>query len=81
MAKKIIPDKKATQRFIERAGGPAAVGRMFKPEITSQAVSQWVKVPAERCLTIEKESQGKVTRYQLRPDVYGDAEPKRKKAA
>lgn len=27
--------------------------------------------PAEYCLDIEKETGGKVTRYQLRPDVFG----------
>ncbi len=52
--------------------------------VTPQAVSKWInksRAPAERCLDIEAATEGKVTRYQLRPDVYGDAEPKRKRAA
>lgn len=30
-------------------------------------------VPAERCLRIEAATGGKVTRYDLRPDVFGEA--------
>ncbi len=29
------------------------------------------RVPAERCLPIETATNGAVTRYELRPDVYG----------
>lgn len=31
------------------------------------------RVPAERCQAIEDVTAGEVTRYQLRPDVFGDA--------
>ena len=30
------------------------------------------KVPAEACVPIEQATRGKVTRYDLRPDVFGD---------
>lgn len=43
--------------------------------ITVQAVYKWQKykkVPAEHCLAIEKATNGAVTRYNLRPDVFGD---------
>lgn len=44
--------------------------------VTPVLVHQWAqskrKVPAERCLAIEEASKGDVTRYELRPDVFGD---------
>lgn len=42
--------------------------------VTPQAVSKWKRkgVPAERCREIEEATGGKVTRYELRPDVFGD---------
>jgi DNA-binding transcriptional regulator YdaS (Cro superfamily)/DNA-binding XRE family transcriptional regulator len=39
--------------------------------LTVQAVSQWPRVPPERCLDIERLSG--VSRHELRPDVYGPA--------
>jgi DNA-binding transcriptional regulator YdaS (Cro superfamily) len=30
-------------------------------------------VPADRCLPIERATGGAVTRYDLRPDIFGDA--------
>lgn len=38
------------------------------------------KVPADICPKIEEATGGEVTRYDLRPDVFGPA-PKRKRAA
>jgi len=39
-------------------------------------VGKWLhrdkKVPADMCLAIERVTGGKVTRYELRPDVFGD---------
>jgi DNA-binding transcriptional regulator YdaS (Cro superfamily) len=40
-------------------------------------VSKWLRrdkrgVPAEMCVAIELATRGKVTRYELRPDVFGD---------
>ena len=43
--------------------------------LTAQAVSQWDDVPPERCLDVERATG--VSRYELRPDIYG----KRSKAA
>jgi DNA-binding transcriptional regulator YdaS (Cro superfamily) len=42
------------------------------------SVSEWRKrgrPPAERCIAIEDATGGQVTRYALRPDVFGDAPP------
>lgn len=38
-------------------------------DLTSQAISQWKKVPVERVLVIERLSG--ISRHELRPDIYG----------
>ena len=46
--------------------------------ISPSAISQWVQVPYRRALQIEARTQGRVTRQELRPDVFGpppDPEP------
>lgn len=57
------------KKLIEDHGGPAKFARLIGG-ITSQAVSQWKKVPVERVLRVEEVAG--VSRYELRPDVYGD---------
>lgn len=45
--------------------------------VKPQAVSQWFacgKAPPGRCLAIEQATGGEVTRYELRPDVFGESE-------
>lgn len=39
--------------------------------LSSGAVYQWKQVPAERVLDVERVTG--ITRYELRPDIYGDA--------
>jgi DNA-binding transcriptional regulator YdaS (Cro superfamily) len=58
----------ALSRAIEEAGGVAELAR--KLSISSQAVSQWDRVPAERALEVERATGGAVTRHDLRPDLY-----------
>mgnify|MGYP000585399846 FL=1 len=41
--------------------------------ITESAVSQWKVVPPDRAIEIEKKTNGKVTRYDIRPDFFGKA--------
>jgi DNA-binding transcriptional regulator YdaS (Cro superfamily) len=41
--------------------------------ITPSAISQWVRVPYRRALQIEARTGGRVTREELRPDVFGAA--------
>lgn len=53
------------------AGGSSAIARALG--LTPQAVLQWRAVPAERVLDVEKISG--VSRYRLRPDVFGDSPP------
>lgn len=49
------------------AGGTAALARILG--LTSQAVSQWDRVPASRVLEVERVSG--ISRHDLRPDVFG----------
>jgi DNA-binding transcriptional regulator YdaS (Cro superfamily) len=53
---------------------------MFDPPISSQAVSQWERVPAARCLVIEAATKSRVTRHDLRPDIYGPPPPRQEAA-
>lgn len=52
--------------------------------IERSAVSQWKQIPHKRVLDIEAKSDGRVTRQQLRPDLYPPeadaAKPKRRAA-
>ena len=57
----------ALTEAIERAGGLQALGRMLG--ISKQAIDQWRRVPAERVLEVERLTG--VSRYLLRPDVFG----------
>lgn len=48
--------------------GPSAVGRAFG--LTPWAVCKWrVKVPASRCIELEKLTDGRVRCEYLRPDI------------
>ena len=43
--------------------------------LTVQAIYKWERagvIPAEYCRTIEFASEGAVSRYELRPDVFGE---------
>lgn len=60
--------EKACELAKDKAGGPAALAKAIGG-VTSQAVSQWRKVPAERVLDVERITG--VSRHKLRPDVFG----------
>ena len=63
-----------TKKAIAFAGGPAALARHIRAEggtITTQAISQWVRVPDNRVILVEKAAKQKVNRHQMRPDIFG----------
>lgn len=62
-----ITPKEALERALELIGGPAALAR--KLGITSQAIGQWDRAPANRVIAIE--IQTGISRHLLRPDVFG----------
>lgn len=66
----------ALDRAIDTVGTQQALADALG--IQSPSISEWKargKVPAERCLAIEALCGGKVSRYDLRPDVFGDPPP------
>ncbi len=72
------PQKTALHLAVELAGGQAGLARMLSTA-TGKTVSQqrvWNAlhrdrmIPAGWCLAIEAMSGGRVTRQQLRPDLY-----------
>lgn len=65
------------KKVIKEAGGPAKVARALG-DLTSQAVSQWKRIPIERVAAFEALSG--VSRHELRPDIFGPA-PEKEKAA
>lgn len=63
----------AVERLIQAmgTGGQSKLARRLG--VTYQAVQQWVysgHVPASRVIACEVASDGKVTRHDLRPDLY-----------
>lgn len=62
---------KAIDRAIKKAGGPSALAR--KLDVSPQAVCNWSErgVPPERVIDVETAVDGEVTRYELRPDIFG----------
>lgn len=49
------------------AGGPSKLAEALG-DLSSQAVSQWKRVPAERVIAVEKVTG--ISRHDLRPDLY-----------
>lgn len=62
----------ALERAIEVAGGLSALAVAIGS--TPQVVQNWRKrgVPPERCADVERATGGKVTRADLRPDLFGE---------
>lgn len=61
------------EQAIGRAGGRSGVARACG--VSVEAVRQWLLpgrgVPAKRAVEIERATSGAVTRYDLRPDIFG----------
>lgn len=67
--------REALRKAIEIAGGQTTLANALK--IRQNRVSNWLNrdqqvVPAEFCISIEKITDGAVTRYDLRPDIFCD---------
>jgi DNA-binding transcriptional regulator YdaS (Cro superfamily) len=62
------------RRAVRIVGGQTALARACGGACKQQHVWNWInrdrKVPAEFVLAIERATKGRVTRYQLRPDIY-----------
>lgn len=60
--------EEALQKAIKACGTEAELARRIG--LTAQAINQWKVAPPLRVLEIENATQGKVSRHQLRPDLY-----------
>lgn len=62
----------ALERAVKHCGGQAGLARLLGKK--QAHVWNWLnrdrRVPAEQVLPIERATGGKVTRYELRPDLY-----------
>lgn len=56
------------KKAIELVGGQTALARICG--VQQSTVFGWKRAPAERAIQIEKATNAKVTRYELRPDLY-----------
>lgn len=69
---------KPIDKVIAKVGGPSALARALR--IKPPTVIQWISgdrpIPGKRCIQIELACGGAVTRYELRPDIFGPT-PKR----
>lgn len=68
-------DQSPLKRAKDAVGGAAGLSRAFSEigvQISSQAISQWERVPANRALDVERFSG--VSKHELRPDVFGPPE-------
>ena len=57
------------KRAVAAAGGAAALGVALG--ISSQAISQWSRIPSDRIIAVEAASG--IPRDELRPDLYAPA--------
>lgn len=69
----ILDPERAMKMALEPRGVAAELARICG--ISASAVAQWKRCPADRVLTVERISGGRVTRHQLRPDIYPDDLP------
>lgn len=68
------------QKAVEVLGSQAAMAKavgVSQPFVNDMLHSR-KRVPAELCQKMEAATNGAVTRYELRPDVFGEAPVKRK---
>ena len=61
--------KRAIKKAIKQAGGPGKVAAALK--ISRQAVHKWDRCPVENLTALKLEEMSGVSRYELRPDVFG----------
>lgn len=68
------------EKSVAVVGSQAALARAIKKScpFVNDMLHNRKRVPAELCLAIEKACGGQVTRFDLRPDVFGESPAKSK---
>lgn len=69
----MLTPHEALQTAVRIAGGRSAAAAALG--ISRQALWKWRVAPVERVADLERLAKGKVSRYELRPDIFGQAEP------
>jgi DNA-binding transcriptional regulator YdaS (Cro superfamily) len=59
------------QKVIDEIGSATKLAEIAG--VSLPAVSQWDEIPIKHVLKIEKAVKSKITRYDMRPDIYGEA--------
>jgi DNA-binding transcriptional regulator YdaS (Cro superfamily) len=62
------------EKAVRITGGQSQLARRIGGKVRQGYVWKWLRrgyAPAEHALAIERATQGAVTRYELRPDVFG----------
>jgi DNA-binding transcriptional regulator YdaS (Cro superfamily) len=65
-------DESPLQKACDQVGGQTALAKKIGRK--QSTIWNWLKkgIPAEQCPAIERATDGKITRYDLRPDVFGE---------
>ena len=63
------------EKACEVVGGQTALARAIgiHPQLMTKIVKGDRPLPAKRCIAVEIATNGAVTRYDLRPDIFGEA--------
>ena len=72
----IVNGRAALRRAVTLVGSQSALARALGDNVKQGHVWYWLekgqgKVPAEYCAAIELATGGKITRHDLRPDIFG----------
>lgn len=62
--------EQALEKADELAGSRAALARIAG--VSKQAAYKWRAIPPEHCRKIEAALDARLTRYEMRPDIFGE---------
>ncbi len=65
----MLTPSEALETAIRIGGGPSAAASWLG--VSRQALWKWREAPAHRVADLERLSRGKVSRHELRPDIFG----------
>lgn len=79
------PQLLALRRAVEKLGGQSATARALGGKVKQGHIWSWLNktgvVPPEQARALSAKCGGSPSIYELRPDVFGDAEPPKEAAA
>ena len=67
--------RELVKRAVEICGSQSELARRIGGRVRQGHIWKWINytrvIPAERAIQIERATEGRVSRYELRPDVFG----------